>query len=72
MRRDLVHRRRRECAETVAELLEVLNDPDITFEMTPQNIMRYATFMHDVGSLKTRMTKWTDMFAPEAHRLPGN
>jgi len=57
---------------TVAELLEVLNDPDITFEMTPQNIMRYATFMHDVGSLKTRMTKWTDMFAPEAHGLPGN
>lgn len=57
---------------TVAELLEVLNDPDIRFEMTPENIMRYATFMHDVGSLKTRMTKWSDLFAPEAHGLPGN
>ena len=57
---------------TVAELLEVLNDPDIKFDMTPENIMRYATFMHDVGSLKSSMTKWSDMFAPEAHGLPGN
>jgi len=56
---------------TVPELLEVLNDPDIRFEMTPENIMKYATFMHDVGSLKTRMTKWSDMFAPEAQGLPG-
>lgn len=57
---------------TVAELLEVLNDPDIRFEMTPENIMRYATFMHDVGSIKTRMTKWSDLFAPEAHGLHGS
>ena len=57
---------------SVAELLEVLSDPDIKFDMTPENIMRYANFMHDVGSLKTRMTKWSDMFAPEAHGLPGN
>jgi NitT/TauT family transport system substrate-binding protein len=57
---------------TVNELLEVLNDPDIKFDMKPENIMRYADFMHDVGSIKTRMTKWSDLFAPEVHGLPGN
>ncbi len=57
---------------TVDELVEVLNDPDIKFDIKPENIMKYAIFMHDVGSLKTRMAKWSDLFAPEVHVLPGN
>jgi NitT/TauT family transport system substrate-binding protein len=55
-----------------SELVEVLNDPDIEFGVTPQNVMRYANFMADVGSIKNRLTKWTDLFAPEAQGLPGN
>jgi len=57
---------------TVRELVEVLDDPDIKFDVTPQSVMRYAKFMADVGSIKNRLTKWTDLFAPEAHGLPGN
>lgn len=56
----------------VSELVEVLNDPDIKFDITPENVMRYANFMADVGSIKNRLTKWTDLFAPEAHALPGS
>lgn len=56
----------------VSELVEVLNDPDIKFDITPENVMRYANFMADVGSIKNRLTKWTDLFAPEAQALPGS
>lgn len=56
----------------VSELVEVLDDPDIKFDVTPQNVMRYATFMADVGSLKNCLAKWTDFFAPEAQGLPGS
>jgi hypothetical protein len=34
--------------------------------------MRYANFMADVGSLRNRLSKWTDLFAPEAQGLPGS
>lgn len=57
---------------TVDELVEVLNDPDVRFDIKPENIMKYANFMHDVGSIKTRMTKWSDLFAPEIHGLHGS
>jgi NitT/TauT family transport system substrate-binding protein len=56
----------------LSELVEVLNDPDIKFDITPQNVMRYANFMADVGSIKHRLAKWSDFFAPESHGLPGN
>jgi NitT/TauT family transport system substrate-binding protein len=56
----------------VSELVEVLNDPDIKFNITPENVMRYADFMADVGSIKNRLTKWTDLFAPEVQGLPGS
>jgi NitT/TauT family transport system substrate-binding protein len=56
----------------VSELIEVLNDPDIKFDVTPENVMRYANFMADVGSIKNRLTKWTDLFAPEVQERPGS
>jgi NitT/TauT family transport system substrate-binding protein len=56
----------------VSELVEVLNDPDIKFDVTPENVMRYANFMADVGSIKNRLTKWTDLFAPEVLERPGS
>jgi NitT/TauT family transport system substrate-binding protein len=50
----------------------VLNDPDIKFDVTPENVMRYANFMADVGSIKNRLTNWTDLFAPEVRERPGS
>ena len=56
----------------VSELVEVLNDPDIKFDITPENVMRYANFMADVGSIKNRLIKWSDLFAPEVRGRPGS
>ncbi len=55
----------------LGEVLEVLNDPDIRYTTVPESLMKYAEFMHSVGTLKTRPEKWQDMFFPAIHGVPG-
>src|SRR3984885_2351572 len=57
---------------SVNEIVEVLNDPHVKFTTTPENVMKYATFMHDVGSLKNQPASWKDLFFPEIHAAPGS
>jgi NitT/TauT family transport system substrate-binding protein len=57
---------------SVAEITEVLADPDIAFSSTPQNTMRYANFMVEVGSMGNRPDEWKSLFFPEIHELSGN
>jgi NitT/TauT family transport system substrate-binding protein len=57
---------------TVDEVAAVLSDPDVHFTATPQNTMKYASFMHDIGSISHRPASWKEMFFPEIHDLPGN
>ena len=55
-----------------AELVEVLGDPDIAFTTTPQNVLKYAEFMHSIGSIRNRPSSWQDLFFDEIHRVPGS
>jgi NitT/TauT family transport system substrate-binding protein len=57
---------------TREEIVEVLNDPHVKFTTTPENVMKYAEFMHDSGSLKNRPGSWKDLFFPEIHGVPGS
>jgi NitT/TauT family transport system substrate-binding protein len=57
---------------TVDEVLELINDPDIEFTMTPQNMMKIVGFMAEVGHIKVKPQSWKDMFFPEVHNLPGS
>ncbi|HTC90362.1 MAG TPA: ABC transporter substrate-binding protein [Bryobacteraceae bacterium] len=57
---------------SVSEIVEVLNDPHVKFTTTPENVMKYATFMHDVGSLKNQPASWKDLFFPEVQAAPGS
>jgi len=54
------------------ELLEVIDDPAVKFTTTPENVMKYAEFMHSTGTLKTRPSSWRDLFFEEIHGVPGN
>ncbi|HEU0159740.1 MAG TPA: ABC transporter substrate-binding protein [Hyphomicrobiaceae bacterium] len=58
-------------AMPLAEVMEVLADPDIRYTTTPENIMKYADFMATVGSLKGRPSTWQDLFFPGIHHVPG-
>jgi NitT/TauT family transport system substrate-binding protein len=52
--------------------LKVLNDPQLKFTLTPQNTIKYADFMYQVGSIKVKPQSWKDLFFPEVHDLPGS
>lgn len=57
---------------SVEEMVDILNDPDIGFTTTPQNVMKYARFMQQAGSIKTLPSSWQDLFFPEIHGAPGS
>jgi NitT/TauT family transport system substrate-binding protein len=57
---------------SAAEIVEVLNDSHVKFTTTPENVMKYAAFMHDIGSIKNRPSSWKDLFFPEIHGAPGS
>ena len=40
--------------------------------MAPENAMKYASFMHSVGSLKEAPKSWKELFFPEIHNLNGS
>jgi len=54
------------------ELLEVVGDPAVKFTTTPENVMKYAGFMHRTGTLKTLPKSWQDLFFDGIHGVPGN
>jgi len=49
----------------------VLAGPQVTWTMVPQQTMKFARFMHDVGSVKAVPASWKDLFFPEVHDLKG-
>jgi len=51
---------------------KILKDPENVFTTTPQNVMKYAEFMHKVGSIKEKPTSWKDLFFPEIHAKSGS
>jgi len=51
----------------------MISDPAITFGQTPQNMMKYADFMHRIGLLPVKAASWKDMFFPsEVTNLKGS
>jgi NitT/TauT family transport system substrate-binding protein len=40
--------------------------------MVPESTVKYAEFMHSVGSIKVKPASWKDVFFPELHGLPGS
>jgi NitT/TauT family transport system substrate-binding protein len=57
---------------SVQEIVDVLADPHIRFTTTPENVMKYAEFMHSIGSIRNRPASWKDLFFPEVHAAPGS
>ncbi len=57
---------------TEEEIFKALSSPDIQFTTSPQNVMKYANFMADVGTLKIRPASWKELFFPEIHSVPGS
>jgi len=51
---------------------KIVASPQVHWTMTPENTMKYAEFMSNVGSLKANPTSWKDYFFPEIYDLSGS
>lgn len=40
--------------------------------MVPENTMKYAEFMHAIGTIKVKAASWKELFFPEVHALAGS
>ena len=54
------------------DVVTLLNDPSIKYTTTPENVMKYALFMHDIGSLKNRPASVRELFFPGIDLGNGN
>ncbi len=56
----------------IDELVAILDDKDIKYTTESENLMKYAEFMHSIGTLRNKPTSWKEMFFPELHNQNGN
>jgi NitT/TauT family transport system substrate-binding protein len=54
------------------EVTAIVPGAQVEWTMVPKNTMKYAGFMHQVGSIKLEPARWQDMFFPEIAALPGS
>jgi NitT/TauT family transport system substrate-binding protein len=57
---------------TPEETVAMLTDRAVKFTTTPENVSKYADFMHEIGSIKNDPASWKDVFFPEIHSAPGS
>lgn len=58
--------------DSVDNILRMMNDPQMVFTTTPQNMMKYVDFMFKTGAIKVKPDSWKDLFFPNAQTLPGS
>jgi len=54
------------------DLQEVIEDPAVKFTTTPENVMKYARFMHSIGTLEHLPETWQELFFADIHGAPGS
>jgi NitT/TauT family transport system substrate-binding protein len=59
-------------AGSASDMLAILNDPSTKYTLQPENVMKYALFMHEIGSLKNRPASIGDLFLSGADVSAGN
>jgi NitT/TauT family transport system substrate-binding protein len=57
---------------TVEKVAEIASGKQVKWTMVPESTMKYAEFMHAVGTIKAMPASWKDLFFPEVHGLPGS
>jgi len=57
---------------TIDEVVKILEDPNSKFSTTPDGILKYASFMSRVGTIKASPASWKDLFFPVVHDRPGS
>ncbi len=57
---------------SVADMVKILDDPSTKYTTKPENVMKYALFMNDIGSLKNRPASIDELFFKGSDVSSGN
>lgn len=57
---------------SVDEMVKILDKPEIKYTTRPENVMKYAHFMNEIGSLKNRPASIEELFFRGTDVLSGN
>lgn len=57
---------------SAAELTAVMSTPDLEYTKVPSKTLKMLTFLHGIGSVKTKPESWKEFFFPEVHGLAGS
>jgi NitT/TauT family transport system substrate-binding protein len=55
-----------------ADMLEILADPENSYNVAPKGSLIYASFLAQAGVLKVKPSAWTDLFLPGVHGRDGS
>jgi len=58
--------------DSVEEIAKMVADPQVRYTLTPERLLPYAQFMHEIGTIKNAPESWKDLFFPEIHDLSGS
>jgi NitT/TauT family transport system substrate-binding protein len=50
----------------------ILSNAQVRYTLAPEGTMKFAAFMHEVGTIKILPASWKDYFFPEIHDLSGS
>lgn len=59
-------------SESVDDLVSLLSDPGFEFTAQPHRIAYFAAFLHRIGSMKTKVDDWKDLFWETAYNQTGD
>jgi NitT/TauT family transport system substrate-binding protein len=54
------------------DMMRMINDPDTHYGIAPEGAMKYAEFMHRIGTMKAKPTSWKEFFFSGLHDRPGS
>lgn len=57
---------------SIDELVAILDDPGTKYTLRPENVLKYAAFMSEIGSLKNKPTSIPDLFFDTPEIAGGN
>src|ERR1700730_677832 len=59
-------------SESVDELFALLNDPGFEFTSQPHRIAYFAAFLNRIGTMKSKVGDWRELFWETAYNQPGD
>ena len=59
-------------SESVDDLVALLDDPGFEFTTQPHRIAFFAAFLNRIGTMKTKLGDWKELFWETAHDQPGD